>query len=295
VEIGVRIPHTGAQATPEFVREWCTVADEAGFGSLWGVDHVVMPEHVESKYDLPRTPADIEDDAVSELLSPNFELITTLAFVAAVTGRIKIGSAVAVLTIRNAVLTARQLATIDRYSGGRLLFGIGVGWLKEEADAMNMPWDRRGARVDESIALLRTIWTAPGKHVEFHGEFWDVPPIDPEPRPVQPSIPILIGGHSAAAIDRAVRLGDGWIAAGMSPERLSEMLPVVHAAADRHGRDPSSVVVYCQSGRAGATIDDLRRYEELGVHSLQIHLDTMDELKRFADEELLELSALQTE
>ena len=161
MEIGVRIPHTGAQATPAFVREWCTLADEAGFGSLWGVDHVVMPEHVDSLYDLPRTPATIADDAVSELLSPNFELMTTLAFVAAVTERIKIGSAVAILTIRNTVLTARQLATIDRYSGGRVLFGVGIGWLKEEADAMNMPWDRRGARADESISLLRAIWTAP--------------------------------------------------------------------------------------------------------------------------------------
>jgi probable F420-dependent oxidoreductase len=286
MEIGVRIPHTGAQATPKFVREWCTVADQAGFGSLWGVDHVVMPQHVESKYDLPRTPAIIAEDAVSELLSPNFELITTLAFVAAVTERIRIGSAVAVLTIRNAVLTARQLATIDRFSGGRLLFGIGIGWMREEADAMNMPWDRRGARADESIALLRAIWTAPGQHVEFHGEFWDVPPIDPEPRPVQQPIPILIGGHSEAAIDRAARLGDGWIAAGMSPERLSEMVPLVYSAAERHGREPSSVDIYCQRARGGTTLDDLRKYDELGVHSLQVHLGTLDELERFADDVL---------
>ena len=286
MEIGVRIPHTGRQATPDFVREWCTFADRAGFGSLWGVDHLVMPQHVASKYDLPRTPADIGEDAVSELLAPNFELMTTLAYVAAITERIKIGTGVAVLTIRNAVLTARQLATVDRYSGGRVLFGIGVGWMKEEADAMNMPWDRRGARADESIELLRAIWTAPGKHVEFHGEFWDVPPMDPEPRPVQQPIQILIGGHSEAAIDRAVRLGDGWIAAGMSPERLSEMLPVVHEAAGRHGRDPASIAVYCQTGRGGGTLDDLRRYEELGVRSLQLHADTLDELERFADEVL---------
>src|SRR5215469_13857891 len=111
MEIGVRIPHTGSQATPEFVRTWCTVADEAGFGSLWGADHMVMPRHVESKYVLPRKPATIADDAVSALLSPNFELTTTMAYVAAVTTRIKIGSSVAVLTIRNAVLNARQVAT----------------------------------------------------------------------------------------------------------------------------------------------------------------------------------------
>jgi probable F420-dependent oxidoreductase len=286
VEIGVRIPHTGGLASPEFIHEWCTVADDAGFGSLWGVDHVVMPQHVESKYVLPRKPATIADDAVSDLLSPNFELTTTMAFVAAITERIKIGSAVAVLTIRNAVLNARQLASVDRYSGGRVLYGVGAGWLEEEADAMNMPWDRRGARTDEHIALLRAIWTAPGRHVEFHGEFWDIPPMDPEPRPVQQPIPILVGGHSEAAIDRAVRLGDGWIAAGMSPERLSDLLQLVNAAAERHDREPSSLHIYCGAGSSDTGIDYLRRYEELGVHTLQVPLETLDELKRFADDVL---------
>ena len=284
MEIGVRIPHTGARASPEFVRKWCTVADDAGFGSLWAVDHVVMPQRVDSLYDLPRTPAAIADDAVADLLAPNFELVTTLAFAAAVTSRIKLASGIAILTVRNTVLAARQFATIDRYSGGRLLVGTGVGWLKEEADIMNMPWDRRGARADESIALLRAIWNPPARYVEFHGEFWDIPPMDPEPRPVQQPIPILVGGHSDGAIDRAVRLGDGWVTAVMSPERLSELLPVVHAAADRHGRAPSSIPVYCQSGPGGGTLDALRRYQELGVHSLQVHLDTLDELERFGDE-----------
>ena len=156
---------------------------------------------------------------------------------------------------------------------------------------MNMPWYRRGARAEEYIALLRALWTETGTHVEFRGEFWDLPPMDPEPRPVQQPIPILVGGHSPAAIDRAVRLGDGWLAARTSPAFLADLLPRVHAAAERHGRDPSSVVMYCQSGRDGARPDDLRRYGDLGVHSLQVHLDTLDELKRFGDEVLPGLSA----
>jgi len=287
VEIGVRIPHTGSTASPAFVREWCTAAEDAGYDALWAVDHVVMPQKVASKYVLPRTPASIADDAVSDLLSPNFEMMTTLAYVAAITERITIGTAIAVLPIRNAVLNARQLATVDRYSGGRLLYGVGVGWLKEEADAMNEPWDRRGARSDEHIDLLRAVWTAPGPHVEFHGEFWDVPPMDPEPRPVQQPIPILVGGHSDAAIDRAARLGDGWIAASMSPERLAEMLPKLAEAADRHGRDIADIPVYCGTGRRPAVpLDVVRAYEELGVRSLQIGVEELDDLKRFADEVL---------
>ena len=146
MQVGVELPHTGPKASPEFIRDWCVLADEAGYGSLWGVDHMVMPQRTDSRYILPREPAAIGEDAVSALLAPNFELMTTLAYVAAITKRIRIGTAVAVLTIRNAVLNARQLATVDRYSGGRLLYGVGIGWLKEEADAMNMPWDRRGAR-----------------------------------------------------------------------------------------------------------------------------------------------------
>ncbi len=281
MDIGVGIPHTGAHASPEYVREWCTTAEELGFSSLWAVDHVIMPQHTESKYVLPRKPATIGDDAVSALLSPNFEAVTTLAYVAALTNRIRIGMSVEVLTIRNAVLNARQLATIDRYSGGRLLCGVGVGWLKEEADAMGMPWDRRGARADEHIALLRAIWTEPGQHVAFHGEFWDVPPMDPEPRPVQQPIPILIGGHSPAAIDRAARLGDGWITAGMSSGRLAELLPLLRAAAARYNRDPATIAIYCGGGRADTPPDELRRYQDLGVRDLHIQVQDLDELKAF--------------
>jgi alkanesulfonate monooxygenase SsuD/methylene tetrahydromethanopterin reductase-like flavin-dependent oxidoreductase (luciferase family) len=98
---------------------------------------------------------------------------------------------------------------VDRLSAGRLLYGVGAGWLKEEADAMNMPWDHRGARAEEHISLLRTIWAAPGDTTEFHGSYWSIPPMATEPSPVQQPIPILIGGHSEAGIDRAARIGDG--------------------------------------------------------------------------------------
>jgi probable F420-dependent oxidoreductase len=288
MEIGVRIPHTGPQADPAFVREWCTTADQAGYGILWGIDHLVMPQKVESKYVLPRKPATIADDAVADQLSPNFEMMTTLAYAAAVTERARLGTAIAVLTIRNAVLNARQLATLDRYSNGRLVYGVGIGWLKEEADAMNMPWDRRGARADEHIELLRALWTAPGRHVEFHGEFWDIPPMDPEPKPVQQPIPILIGGHSEAAMDRAARIGDGWIAADMAADRLESMLPGLREACARHGRDVETLDVYAQL-RGEITLDELRRFEALGVRSLQVPIRDLDALKRFGDELLPKL------
>lgn len=289
MDIGVRIPHTGFQASPGFIRQWCATAELMGFASLWGVDHIAMPHHIESKYILPREPATIADGAMSRLLSPNFEMMTTLAYVAAITERITIATGIGVLTIRNAVLNARQLATVDQLSGGRLVYGVGVGWLREEAELMNMPWDRRGKRADEHIDLLRALWTAPGDQVEFHGEFWDIPLVDPEPRPVQRPIPIIVGGHSEAAIDRAAERGDGWIAAYMSPNRLIAFLPVLRAALERHDRDPATFTIWCSS-RGDTTFDTLRRYQDIGVHSVQLDIETIDKLKLVGEEVLPQLT-----
>jgi probable F420-dependent oxidoreductase len=297
MEFGLTIPHTGRNASPEWVRDYATVAEDAGWDSLWGVDHLVMPHRTDSDYTLGRKPAKIADDAVSGLLSPNYEMMTTLTWVAGFTERIKLGTAVAVLPIRNAVQNARMLATLDVYSGGRVLYGVGVGWLREEAEAMGMPWDRRGARSEEHIALLRTLWCAEGDLVEFHGEFHDLPPMDPEPRPVQRPIPILVGGHSDIALDRAGRIGDGWIAAQMSPERVAEHWPKVQAAAERAGRDPGALLLFTSvSGRSDLPLGDLlAQYRELGVDHVQLGLHrenregTLDMIRDVADNVLPDL------
>ncbi len=274
------------------MREYCTTAEQPGFDSLWGVDHLVMPHHTDSDYTLGRKPAKIADDAVSGLLSPNYEMMTTLTWVAGFTERIKLGTAVAVLPIRNAVHNARALATLDVYSGGRVLYGVGVGWLREEAEAMGMPWDRRGARSEEHIALMRTLWCADGDLVEFHGEFHDLPPMDPEPRPVQRPIPILIGGHSDIALERAGRIGDGWIAAQMSPERVAEHWPKVLEAAERNGRDPDVAPAVHQHLRPQSTCRSATcsaQYRELGVDHVQIGLhrqsreETLDTIRDVAE------------
>jgi probable F420-dependent oxidoreductase len=297
MEFGLTLPHTGRHASPEWVREYSLVAEEAGWDSLWGVDHLVMPHHTDSDYTLGRKPAKIADDAVSGLLSPNYEMMTTLTWVAGFTERIKLGTAVAVLPIRNAVQNARILATLDVFSGGRVLYGVGVGWLREEAEAMGMPWDRRGARSEEHIALMRTLWCAEGDLVEFHGEFHDLPPMDPEPRPVQRPIPILVGGHSDIALDRAGRIGDGWIGAQMSPERIAEHWPKVQAAAERAGRDPADLQLFTSVSlrREVALGDLLAEYRDLGVDHVQVGLHredragTLDRIRDVAENVLPDL------
>jgi len=291
MQFGLKIPHTGREASPQWVRDFSIAAETAGWDSLWAVDHMVMPHHTDSLYTLGRNPADIGDDAVSGLLSPNYEMMTTLTWVAGFTERVKLGTSVAVLPIRNAVANARHLSTLDVYSGGRVLYGVGVGWLREEAEAMGMPWDRRGKRSEEHIALLRALWCAEGDLVEFHGEFHEIPPMDPEPRPVQRPIPILIGGHSDIALERAGRIGDGWIAAQMSPERVAEHWPKVQEAAERNGRDPASLqLVTSISGRSELPLGDLlARYGDLGVGHVQLGLDaptqqeTLDRIRDVAE------------
>jgi len=291
VDVGLTIPHTGRYASPEWVREYCTAAEQLGFDSLWGVDHMVMPQHTESDYTLGRKPSKIADDAVSGLLSPNYEMMTTLTWVAGFTERVRLGTAIAVLPIRNAVHNARALATLDLYSGGRVVYGVGVGWLREEAEAMGMPWDRRGARSEEHIALMRALWCAEGDLVEFHGEFYDLPPMDPEPRPVQRPIPILIGGHSDIALERAGRIGDGWIAAQMSPERVVEHWPRVLEAAERNGRDPASLQLFTSTPvrKDRSLADLLAEYREIGVDHVQVGLhrnsreETLDTMRDVAE------------
>ncbi len=290
MDVGVGIPHFGPLASPEFVIDFCRSAESAGFDSLWTADHVVVPAQFESEYVLPATPKRFVFADMQATMGLNLEMNTTLAVASAVTQRVKLCTGVAVLPIRNPVLNARQLASIDLYSGGRVLYGVGVGWLKEEAEAMGMPWERRGRRVDEQISLLRTLWSATGETVEFDGEFYRVPAISPDPRPVQRPIPILIGGHSDAALDRAARLGNGWIAAGMGPERLREAMDRLRVACDRAGRDPdelqivngerSDVQLDAESAdgkdQARRVVDALASYESMGVSHMKVGIRAAD-------------------
>ena len=290
MDVGITIPHFGPLASPEFVIDFCRAAESAGFDSVWAADHVVVPVQFESEYVLPATPQRPAFADLQATMGLNLEMNTTLAIASAVTQRVKLCTGIAVLPIRNPVLNARQLASIDLYSGGRVLYGVGVGWLREEAEAMGMPWDRRGRRVDEQISLLRTLWSATGETVEFAGEFYHVPPISPDPRPVQQPIPILIGGHSDAALNRAARLGDGWIAAGMGPERLKDAMDRLRAACDRAGRDFGELQIVngerldvqldAESSdledQARRVVDALAMYESMGVAHMKAGIRAAD-------------------
>lgn len=245
MEVGVQLPHIGYHASPAYVRDYAQAAEALGFDSVWVADHVAVPRRADSVYTLLSEPVVPPEGALSGILGTNLECLTTLAFVAGITSRVRLGTSVAVLPLRHPVLNAKMLASVDAYSGGRLVYGVGAGWLREEVESLGMPWDHRGVRMEEHIAILRLVWSTPEPFVEYRGTYYDFQEIDVNPRPVQPlGPPILVGGHSDAALERAGRIGDGWIASRMDVERLDGRFARVKAAATAAGRDPAELKLY---------------------------------------------------
>ena len=248
MEFGCTLPHFGPLASALLLRDFCRAAEGWGYDALWTWDHLAIPAQAASELDLGGQPGMRLDPALERLLTPVYESTSVLLHAAALTARIKLGTNVAVLPLRNPVLNARMLATLDLLSGGRLIYGVGVGWLQEEAEAMAMPWDHRGARSDEHIALLRTLWTAEGAAAGFQGRFYRVPPISPGPLPVQkPFPPIIVGGHSKAALRRTGRLSDGWSAGPLPPAELAARFGIAQEAARAAGRDPGALRLYANT------------------------------------------------
>ena len=239
--------------------ELCRRAEAAGFESVWGGEHVIMPSAIDSRY--PYT-ADGKVPAVPDTPIP--DPLIWLAFVAAAAPTLRLGTCILIVPQRNPLVLAKELATLDRLSGGRVELGLGVGWLREEFDALGVPWERRGARNDEYIEAMRLLWSGP--EVEFHGEFVDFAAVTCSPRPVQSSIPILVGGDTDAAIQRAVRIADGYFPGEGDVDRLASLIGRVREAAERAGRDPLSIEINAMFGRQLADpVAGAEQLAELGV------------------------------
>lgn len=250
---------------PASALEVSKVAEEVGFESVWGGEHVIFPSTIESAY--PYT-ADGKVPATADTPIP--DPLIWLAYVAAAAPTLRLGTCILILPQRNPLVLAKEIATLDHLSGGRVELGIGVGWLKEEFDALGVPWERRGRRNDEYVEALRTVWS--GQHVEYHGEFVDFEPLSCTPLPAQGAdIPILVGGDTDVAIRRAARLADGYFPGEGDPERLGELIRAVRSACEKRDRDPSSVEINAMFGahmRDPANgVDQLR---DLGVGRIMV-------------------------
>jgi len=232
VEIGAWVGNNGA-ATAEHMRSVAVAADEGGLASVWAADHTVWPVEYDSPYPYGG------DKYPGDHHQPVVETIATMAWLAAITTRVRIGSLVIVVPQRNPWILGKQLASIDQLSGGRTILGAGMGWLREEFDVLGMPFDDRLARGRESIEIMRTMWR---EHpMTFEGRFWQAPEIGVLPHPVQPTIPIWMGGNTEGAVRRTGRYADGWLPYGCTPDQLRTGWDGVRAAAEAAGRDPSEL------------------------------------------------------
>jgi probable F420-dependent oxidoreductase len=244
--------------------EVCRRAEAAGFESVWGGEHVVLPTTIESAY-----PYTADGKIPAEPDTPIPDPLVWLAFAAAAAPTLRLGTCILIVPQRNPLVLAKELATLDRLSGGRVELGLGVGWLREEFVALGVPWERRGARNDEYVAAMRALWAGP--HAEFHGEFVDFAPVTCSPRPVQETIPILVGGDTDAAIARAVRLADGYFPGAGDPDSLGALLERLRRAADAAGRDPDSIEVNAMfSSYMADPLGGVERLRELGVDRVMV-------------------------
>ena len=256
MKLGLFSINMGVNARPEHLAAAARAAEEAGFDSVWAGEHVVLPDPR-----VPPSPMEPQDPALDPLLG--------LAWAAAHTTRLKLATGIIILPQRNPVVLAKQLASLDVLSGGRLLFGAGVGYLESEFRAIGANFTRRGAVTDEFLDALEALWYS--AHPAIHGEFVSFDGVDAYPRPAQARIPVIIGGHSPSAFRRAVRRGDGWYGFALDEENVAGCLSELRAASRAVDRpadlQPLEISV---TPRGPLTSGRVAAFAELGVHRLVV-------------------------
>ncbi len=242
-------------------------AENLGFESFWVAEHLVMPATYSTWY--PRG----KDGKVPEFYAALTDPFVALATAAATTSTIKIGTAICLLPERNVIETAKAVASLDLYSGGRFIFGVGAGWFPEEAAIMGVDFKRRWLHLRESIEALRELWTK--DEASYAGEIINFPAVKLYPKPVQkPCPPIILGAHDPKyALRRVARYADGWCPGGLAPEKAREYIPQIRAMALEFGRDPDRLefsVLQMAAGTAAPSDETITQYRDAGVTRLVI-------------------------
>ncbi len=277
MKYGIIFANVGPLGRPEIAAELGQICEENGIESVWTVEHVIVPGGYASEYPYAKDgkmPGG--DDA------PVPDPLIWLTWVGAHTTTLRLATGILILPQRNPVVLAKEVATLDHLTGGRVTLGIGVGWLEEEFDALGVPFAERAARTDEHVAVMRALWT--GTAVDFDGEFTTLRAAHSFPHPAQGSVPIVVGGHTKAAARRAGRLGDGFFP---GKGDWSDLQPVMREAAVEAGRDPDAIEIT----RGGAMdADGVKRMMDEGCDRLVIPplafdpAGLRDALAQFADD-----------
>ncbi len=241
------------------------LAEKLGFESVWTFEHVMVPVEYESRYPYSKD-GKMGGGSDAAFLDP----LIALTAVAAHTKTLRLGTGVNILSQSNPLLLAKQAATLDLLSNGRFMLGAGIGWLKEEFDAMGVPFERRGARYDDYIVAMRKVWS--GEVVEHHSDFINWSGFQSYPLPVQPGgVPIVVGGAKGKAFERIARLGDGWFAPTNDAASLAPMLEQLKAACAEHSRDYNTIEITSMWDHQGG-LDAIRAFEDIGVSRVIVPL-----------------------
>jgi probable F420-dependent oxidoreductase len=254
MKFGLRYASLGRYSDGPAAVELAQAAEAAGFDSIWTVEHVVVPHAYQSKY--PYSPTGRMGSGLEDFPIP--DPLIWLAYIASATRSIKLGTAILILPQRNPVVTAKAVATLDHLAGGgRVLLGIGVGWLAEEFATLGVPFEDRGPRTDEYVAAMRALWAQ--ERASFHGRFVNFDEVFCRPRPASGRIPVIVGGDTPAAARRAGRLGDGYFPARGAPGPLFDEMRRAAAAA---GRNPADIELTVSAPAEAGEIEALAK---LGV------------------------------
>lgn len=256
MRFGILYANTGRAVTPDGAVALAQIAEESGFESLWTVEHVGVPSGYESVY--PYSPTGRMPGPEE---SPIPDPLIWLTWVAAATRQLRLATGILILPQRNPPVLAKELATLDLLSGGRVTLGVGVGWLAEEFAALGVPFDSRGARADEYIEALRVLWR--DDEATYSGRYVNFDHLKSYPKPPQGSIPIAVGGHSAAAARRAGRLGDEFFPGVQTFDELQSLVEMMRSAAEEAGRDADQIGVTAGAGATGP--EEIKRLSEIGV------------------------------
>jgi probable F420-dependent oxidoreductase len=234
------------------------LAESLGFESVWTFEHVIVPLDYQSKY--PYSPSG-KMGAAPE--TPFIDPLIALTVVAASTKTVRLGTGVNILSQTNPLLMAKQVASIDFLSNGRMMLGVGIGWLKEEFEAMGVPFEKRGARFDDSLQAMRKVWS--GETVEHESEFLSWHGFKSFPIPVQKPMHVIIGGDKGKVYERIARYGNGWYVPSGDPADISRRLGELRAVCEKVGRDFSEIEITCMWPGAGGK-EGLAALEAAGVH-----------------------------
>ncbi len=286
MDVGIVPVNAGAFLGQGELVRLAALAEQLGYESMWTFEHVIVPDRYDSKY--PYSPTGkLAMDGDAHFVDP----LIALSFVAAATEKIRLGTGINILTQVNPLYLAKQVSSIDHLSGGRMMLGIGVGWLREEFEALGVPFERRGPRADEYIDAMRLLWS--GEMVDHDGEFLNWHDFKMLPRPVQePGVPIVVGGTTDAAIRRVVARGDGWYVIHKDLEQFEDHMTRLRRECAAQGRDPAEleVTAYWNHNREG--LEGLDVYRRHGVSRVLVNLAALrmgpaeEAARRFADEVL---------